>query len=109
MLRGAGLAPALHIGLRDGCAVIATTTMIDANLSIPWGLVTGPALPVWIDNYSNIASLYSGTGQIKTNADPSRRCSTRPVWPIRQTVCSMARFIGRGLDPSTRQSQLSSE
>jgi len=49
--------------------VVATTTIIDANLSNPWGLVTAPGLPFWIaDNNSNVASLYSGTGQIETNA-----------------------------------------
>jgi uncharacterized protein (TIGR03118 family) len=49
--------------------VVATTTTIDANLSNPWGLATAPGLPFWIaDNNSNAASLYSGTGQIQTNA-----------------------------------------
>jgi uncharacterized protein (TIGR03118 family) len=49
--------------------VVATTTTIDTNLSNPWGLVTAPGLPFWIaDNNSNSASLYSGTGQIQTNA-----------------------------------------
>ena len=49
--------------------VVATTTTIDANLSNPWGLVTAPGLPFWIaDNNSNVASLYSGSGQIQTNA-----------------------------------------
>ena len=49
--------------------VVATSTTIDANLSNPWGLVTAPGLPFWIaDNNSNVASLYSGTGQIQTNA-----------------------------------------
>jgi uncharacterized protein (TIGR03118 family) len=49
--------------------VVATTTTIDANLSNPWGLVTAPGLPFWIaDNNSNVASLYSGTGPIQTNA-----------------------------------------
>jgi len=49
--------------------VVATTTTIDANLSNPWGLVTAKGLPFWIaDNSSNVASLYSGTGQIQTNA-----------------------------------------
>lgn len=47
--------------------VVATT--IDANLSNPWGLVTAEGLPFWIaDNNSNVASLYSGTGQTQTNA-----------------------------------------
>jgi uncharacterized protein (TIGR03118 family) len=49
--------------------VVATSTTIDANLSNPWGLVTAPGLPFWIaDNNSNVASLYSGTGQIQTSA-----------------------------------------
>jgi uncharacterized protein (TIGR03118 family) len=49
--------------------VVATATTIDANLSNPWGLVTAPGLPFWIaDNNSNVASLYSGSGQIQTNA-----------------------------------------
>jgi uncharacterized protein (TIGR03118 family) len=49
--------------------VVATTTTLDANLSNPWGLVTAPGLPFWIaDNNSNLATLYSGTGQIQTNA-----------------------------------------
>jgi uncharacterized protein (TIGR03118 family) len=48
--------------------VVATTTTLDANLSNPWGLVTAPGLPFWIaDNNSNVASLYSGSGQIQTN------------------------------------------
>src|SRR5580658_8607003 len=49
--------------------VVAATTTIDANLSNPWALVTAKGLPFWIaDNNSNVASLYSGTGQIQTNA-----------------------------------------
>jgi uncharacterized protein (TIGR03118 family) len=49
--------------------VVASTTTIDANLSNPWGLVTAKGLPFWIaDNNSNVATLYSGTGQIQTNA-----------------------------------------
>jgi uncharacterized protein (TIGR03118 family) len=49
--------------------VVATNTTLDANLSNPWGLVTAPGLAFWIaDNNSNVASLYSGTGQIQTNA-----------------------------------------
>jgi uncharacterized protein (TIGR03118 family) len=49
--------------------VVASTTTLDANLSNPWGLVTAPGLPFWIaDNSSNVASLYSGSGQIQTNA-----------------------------------------
>ena len=49
--------------------VIATATIIDANLSNPWGLATAPGLPFWIaDNNANVASLYSGTGTIETSA-----------------------------------------
>jgi uncharacterized protein (TIGR03118 family) len=49
--------------------VVATATTLDANLSNPWGLVTSPGLPFWIaDNNSNLATLYSGTGQVQTNA-----------------------------------------
>lgn len=49
-------------------AVVATPTTIDANLANPWGLATGPGLPFWIaDNHSNLATLYSGTGQIESN------------------------------------------
>ncbi len=49
--------------------VVATTTVIDANLSNPWGLATAPGLPFWVaDNNSNVASLYGGTGKIETSA-----------------------------------------
>jgi uncharacterized protein (TIGR03118 family) len=49
--------------------VVATTTVIDANLSNPWGLATAPGLAFWIaDNNSNLTTLYSGTGAIQTNA-----------------------------------------
>lgn len=48
--------------------VVATPTTIDANLSNPWGLATAPGLPFWIaDNNSNLATLYSGKGEILTN------------------------------------------
>jgi uncharacterized protein (TIGR03118 family) len=53
----------------NNAGVVATSTTLDANLSNPWGLVTSPGLPFWIaDNNSNSATLYSGTGQIQTNA-----------------------------------------
>ena len=62
-----GFADTALVSNKNG--VVATTTTIDANLSNPWGLVTAPGLPFWIaDNNSNVASLYSGTGQVKTNA-----------------------------------------
>jgi len=52
----------------NNVGVLATATTIDANLSNPWGLVTAPGLPFWIaDNNSNLATLYSGTGQIQTS------------------------------------------
>jgi len=47
--------------------VVATMTIIDANLSNPWGLAVAPGLPFWIaDNNSNLTTLYSGTGTIET-------------------------------------------
>src|SRR5579862_6937331 len=53
----------------DKKGVIGTATTIDANLSNPWGLATAPGLPFWVaDNNSNLATLYSGTGEIQTNA-----------------------------------------
>ena len=49
--------------------VVATTTVIDANLSNPWGVAVAPGLPFWIaDNNSNLTTLYSGTGAIQTGA-----------------------------------------
>ncbi|MGB9331318.1 MAG: TIGR03118 family protein [Steroidobacteraceae bacterium] len=49
--------------------VVATATTIDANLSNPWGLATAPGLPFWVaDNNSNLATLYSGTGAIQSDA-----------------------------------------
>jgi uncharacterized protein (TIGR03118 family) len=49
--------------------VVATNSTIDANLSNPWGLVSAPGLPFWIaDNNSNVATLYSGAGQVQTQA-----------------------------------------
>ena len=72
---GGGLAGgATSAGLSDSAlvsnkvGVVNTPTTIDANLSNPWGLATGPGLPFWIaDNNSNLATLYSGGGQILTN------------------------------------------
>jgi uncharacterized protein (TIGR03118 family) len=53
----------------DKIGVVATATTIDANLSNPWGLVTAPGLPFWVaDNNRNLATLYSGTGEIQTHA-----------------------------------------
>jgi uncharacterized protein (TIGR03118 family) len=72
---GGQMAPQTTSGFTDTALVsnkagiVATTTTLDANLSNPWGLVTAPGLPFWIaDNNSNVASLYSGSGQIQTNA-----------------------------------------
>src|SRR5580700_4068840 len=49
--------------------VVASATTIDANLSNPWGLVTAPGLPFWVaDNNKNLATLYSGTGAIQSDA-----------------------------------------
>ena len=51
----------------NSVGVVATATTIDANLSNPWGLATGPGLPFWIaDNNRNLTTLYSGTGTIQT-------------------------------------------
>ena len=47
--------------------VVATATIIDANLSNPWGIAVAPGLPFWIaDNNSNLSTLYSGTGAVET-------------------------------------------
>ena len=51
----------------SNAGVVKTTTIIDANLSNPWGLAVAPGLPFWIaDNNSNVATLYSGKGAIQT-------------------------------------------
>ena len=51
----------------SNAAAVKTTTIIDANLSNPWGLAVAPGLPFWIaDNNSNVATLYSGKGAIQT-------------------------------------------
>ncbi len=53
----------------DKAEVVATATTIDANLQNPWGIATATGLPFWIaDNNSNLATLYSGTGAIETQA-----------------------------------------
>jgi uncharacterized protein (TIGR03118 family) len=63
---GSGLADTALVSNKVG--VVGTQTTIDANLSNPWGLATGPGLPFWVaDNNSNVATLYSGTGQIQTH------------------------------------------
>lgn len=49
--------------------VVAAPTTLDANLSNPWGVAIRPGHPFWIaDNNSNLATLYSGVGQIDTGA-----------------------------------------
>jgi uncharacterized protein (TIGR03118 family) len=53
----------------NAAGVVATTTVIDANLQNPWGIAVGAGLPFWIaDNNSNLSTLYTGTGQIETGA-----------------------------------------
>jgi uncharacterized protein (TIGR03118 family) len=48
--------------------VVATTTMIDANLQNPWGVAVAPGLPFWIaDNANSISTLYDGAGDIETD------------------------------------------
>ena len=48
-------------------SVVATMTVIDANLSNPWGLAVAPGSAWWIaDNNSNLTTLYSGTGTVET-------------------------------------------
>ncbi len=67
-------APSMTMGFTDTAlvsnkiGVVATSTIIDANLQNPWGIAVAPGLPFWIaDNNSNLATLYSGTGEIETN------------------------------------------
>jgi uncharacterized protein (TIGR03118 family) len=53
----------------DSSSVVASATTIDANLQNPWGIAFQPGQPFWIaDNNSNVATLYSGTGAIETQA-----------------------------------------
>jgi uncharacterized protein (TIGR03118 family) len=53
----------------DKAEVVAVSTTIDGNLQNPWGIATAAGLPFWIaDNNSNLATLYSGTGAIETQA-----------------------------------------
>ena len=53
----------------DKDEVVATAHTIDANLQNPWGIATATGLPFWIaDNNSNLATLYTGTGTIETQA-----------------------------------------
>ena len=51
----------------DKQEVVASSKAADANLQNPWGIAVAPGLPFWIaDNNSNLATLYSGTGDIET-------------------------------------------
>jgi len=51
----------------DKQEVVASSKVVDANLQNPWGIAVGPGLPFWIaDNNSNLATLYSGAGDIET-------------------------------------------
>lgn len=51
----------------DEQEVVATATVIDANLQNPWGIAVATGEPFWIaDNNSNVTTLYSGTGQVET-------------------------------------------
>jgi uncharacterized protein (TIGR03118 family) len=53
----------------DKQEVVASSKTVDANLQNPWGIAFAPGLPFWIaDNNSNLATLYSGTGEIETQA-----------------------------------------
>jgi uncharacterized protein (TIGR03118 family) len=53
----------------DNMEVVATAVAVDANLKNPWGIAIATGLPFWIaDNNSNVATLYSGTGQVQTQA-----------------------------------------
>ena len=53
----------------NSVGVVTVSTIIDANLQNPWGIAFAPGQPFWIaDNNSNLSTLYSGTGEIKTSA-----------------------------------------
>jgi uncharacterized protein (TIGR03118 family) len=63
---GSNLSDTALVSNRVG--VVGTQTTIDANLSNPWGLATGPGLPFWVaDNNSNVATLYGAGGEILTH------------------------------------------
>jgi uncharacterized protein (TIGR03118 family) len=58
-----------HALVVDNMEVVATAMTVDANLKNPWGIAIATGLPFWIaDNDSNVATLYSGTGQVQTQA-----------------------------------------
>jgi uncharacterized protein (TIGR03118 family) len=51
----------------DKSEVVASAKTVDANLQNPWGIAVATGLPFWIaDNNSNLATLYSGAGDIDT-------------------------------------------
>jgi hypothetical protein len=50
----------------DKQEVVASSKAVDANLQNPWGIAVAPDLPFWVaDNNSNLATLYSGAGDMK--------------------------------------------
>jgi uncharacterized protein (TIGR03118 family) len=58
-----------HALVVDNMEVVATAVTVDANLKNPWGIAIATGLPFWIaDNNSNVATLYSGAGQVQTQA-----------------------------------------
>ncbi|MDP9007558.1 MAG: TIGR03118 family protein [Pseudomonadota bacterium] len=53
----------------DNKEVVATAVTVDANLQNPWGIAFAPGQPFWIaNNNGNTSTLYSGTGQVLTQA-----------------------------------------
>ena len=51
----------------DKSEVVASAKTVDANLQNPWGIAVATGLPFWIaDNNSNLATLYSGAGDVET-------------------------------------------
>ena len=51
----------------NAAGVVATTSIIDANLQNPWGIAFAPGQPFWIaDNNNNLTTLYDGTGAVQT-------------------------------------------
>jgi uncharacterized protein (TIGR03118 family) len=51
----------------DKSEVVASSKTVDVNLQNPWGIAVATGLPFWIaDNNSNLATLYSGAGDVET-------------------------------------------
>ena len=51
----------------DKAEVVASAKTVDSNLQNPWGIAVATGLPFWIaDNNSNLATLYSGAGDVET-------------------------------------------